>query len=165
MSITFAAESRKTRENAWFSQRFKRIEEKRAKANLKNEGSAARRKKREKRIKTRGFLNLFKERARGKRRKSRRGSAAPRHQKRVKTRGFRIFFRKNDKKRPKFDKIRKSRKTHENAWFWTCSEPREAISRPPKIAKNAVKRGVFENETPKSAREARTRVRKDLYRY
>ena len=65
VSITFAAESRKTRENAWFSQRFVKSEEKRAKANLKNKGFAAQPKKRKKRVKTRGFRQVFEERARG----------------------------------------------------------------------------------------------------
>ena len=60
----FASKSRKTRENAWFSQRFEKCEEKRTKANVKNKGSAARSKKREKRVKTRGFRQVFEERAR-----------------------------------------------------------------------------------------------------
>ena len=60
----FAAKSRKTRENAWFSQRFEKCEEKRAKAGRKNEGAAARPEKREKRGKTFGFRQVFEERAR-----------------------------------------------------------------------------------------------------
>ena len=61
----FAAKSRKTCENAWFSQRFEKSEEKQAKANLKNEGSMPRRKKCEKRVKTYSFRQVFEERARG----------------------------------------------------------------------------------------------------
>ena len=80
MSTTFAAESQKTHENVCFLQRFKKSEEKRAKANLKNEGSAARRKKREKRVKTHGFRQVFEERARGNDEK-----ASPK----ARTRGFR----------------------------------------------------------------------------
>ena len=59
-----AGKSRKTRENAWFSQRFEKCEEKRAEANVKNESSQARSEKREKRVKTRGFRQVFEERAR-----------------------------------------------------------------------------------------------------
>ena len=63
MRAGFAAKSQKTRENAWFSQDFEKNEEKRAKADFKNEGSAARPEKREKRGKTRGFRHVFEEQA------------------------------------------------------------------------------------------------------
>ena len=60
----FAGKSRKTRENAWFSQRCEKYEEKRAEANVKNEKSQARSEKLEKRVKTNGFRQVFEERAR-----------------------------------------------------------------------------------------------------
>ena len=73
----FAAESRKTRENAWFSQRFEEIKEKQIKMSMKNEAATARPDKREK---TRGFRLVLKERARGNDEK-----ASPK----ARTRGFR----------------------------------------------------------------------------
>ena len=49
--------------------------------------------------------------------------------------------------------------------FSTTFRAREAPRRLPKIAKNAVKRGVFENEGSETTREASRPGRKDLYRY
>ena len=60
----FAAESRKTRENAWFSQHFQKSDEKRIKTSMKNEAATARPEKREKRVKTHGFRQVLEERAR-----------------------------------------------------------------------------------------------------
>ena len=60
-----AAESRKTRENAWFSQHFEESNEKRIKTSMKNETATARPEEREKRVKTYGFRQVLKERVRG----------------------------------------------------------------------------------------------------
>ena len=76
----FAAESRKTRENAWFSQHFEESNEKRIKTSMKNEAATARPEKREKRVKALGFRPVLKERARGNDEK-----ASPK----ARTRGFR----------------------------------------------------------------------------
>ena len=63
MITGFAAEARKTRENAWFSQHSEKHIEKRTKAGMKNKAAATRADKREKRVKTRGFRRLLEERA------------------------------------------------------------------------------------------------------
>ena len=76
----FAAESRKTRENVWFSQHFEKTYEKHLKTSMKNKAATARPDKREKRVKTRGFRQVLKERARGNDEK-----ASPK----ARTRGFR----------------------------------------------------------------------------
>ena len=60
----FAAESRKTRENAWFSQHFEKSEEKRPKVEQQNEEAKTEPEKREKRVKTRSFRQVSAERAR-----------------------------------------------------------------------------------------------------
>ena len=60
----FAAESQKTRENAWFSQHFEESNEKRIKTGMKNEAATTRPAKRAKRVKTRGFRQVLEERAR-----------------------------------------------------------------------------------------------------
>ena len=63
MTTGFAAEARKTRENAWFSQHSEKNKEKRTKAGMKNKVAATRPEKREKRNKMHGFRRVFEERA------------------------------------------------------------------------------------------------------
>ena len=60
----FAAESRKSRENAWFSQHLEKSDEKRIKTGMKDEAATTRPAKRAKRVKTRGFRQVLEERAR-----------------------------------------------------------------------------------------------------
>ena len=60
----FAAESQKTRENAWFSQHLEKSDEKRIKTSMKNEAATTRSEKREKRVKTRGFWQVSEETSR-----------------------------------------------------------------------------------------------------
>ena len=59
----FAAEARKTRENAWFSQHSEKNNEKRTKAGMKNKVAATRADKREKHVKTHGFRHVFEKHA------------------------------------------------------------------------------------------------------
>ena len=75
----FAAEARKTHENAWFSQHSEKNNEKRTKAGMKNKVAARRTDKREKCVKTHGFRRLFEERAHKNHKKEarKRGLAAP----------------------------------------------------------------------------------------
>ena len=60
----FAAESRKTRENAWFSQQLEKSDGKQIKTGMKNEAATTRPDKREKQVKTHGFRQVLEERAR-----------------------------------------------------------------------------------------------------